>query len=123
MSPIDDRGSDYPYHLQPLAFPETLARAAQNACNTVISLLRTDLDQRPGWVTVARDSWSGPHRVKFDASWAKVSGATHDTKDSLTKLVNAIDTALANVARENRRRTTAREQWDKDHGRPTSGSW
>ena len=111
--PDDGNGSRYPADLRALWYPTATAATAVTACQHAVRVLTVDLEQRPGWATDARDSWEGPYRREFDATFASAYGRTHDLKERIAALAAAIAAAVANVDAENRRRADGRAEYDR----------
>jgi hypothetical protein len=108
-----DSGSGYPTGMQSLWFPTGQAAAAIAACRHAAALLSDDLGQRPGWASTARESWQGPYRREFDATFPGITDQAGDLRDRLNALAGAIGRAQAATEAENRRRATARADLDR----------
>jgi hypothetical protein len=108
-----DGGRGYPAAMQSLWFPAAQAATAIAACRHAAALLSDDLGPRPSWADQARDSWQGPYRRQFDATFPGIVHEAGDLRDRLNALAGAIGRAQAATEAENRRRASARADFDR----------
>jgi uncharacterized protein YukE len=110
-----DEGGGYPAHMLEVYFPNSVATEAKTVLNRIVALLNDDLQARPAMVSSAQDGWEGAYRTEFDETWRTQETRLVSLKEDLQTLAGQIQTAMENVAAENERRATLREQYVEEN--------
>jgi uncharacterized protein YukE len=118
----DEGGSSYPAHMQEIYFPTGTATEAKTVLDRIVRMLDTDLQARPGMVSSAQDGWEGAYRNEFDETWRIQETRLVSLKEDLQTLSGQIQTAMGNVASENERRATQREQYLEEQTEPAGAN-
>lgn len=113
---------EYPARLRTISFPNGVAEQAARVCRRVAGILDDDLDDRENNLApTAQKHWEGTYRDEFDRTLERQVTRLRDLASDLRDFAGKIDDAIEIVESENRRRASARDEFDAERGNHAAG--